>query len=375
MLYNAFATILLVLASPFLALLSLRAKFKKSIPARFFLIGNKKLPKSEIYFHACSLGEVNTISKLALKFDDVKISVTTQTGFNEAKKHFKNVAFLPFEPFLGFWITDCKKLIVFEAELWLNLFKICKKNGSKTILLNARISDKSYKNYLRFRFYYKILFKNVDLVLAQSKLDEKRLRMLGANNIKVVGNIKSAFICKQDKIYKKPDKRVILIASSHNFEEKILLENLKFDKEDQIFIAPRHPERFDEVWDLILKFGSKFNLSCEKFSQNLGFLSDIVLIDTLGELVNFYAISDIVFLCGSFVEGIGGHNPMEPASFNVRLVSGPFFHNQKSLYESVGGIKIVNISSLPAILDENLEKSYVKNMANLDEILDEIRKI
>jgi len=101
---------------------------------------------------------VVALESLASNFKNKAFSVITATGFEKAKSITENSRFLPFESLLPFWLTKSKVLVIFEAELWLNLVRYAKKNGTYVILLNARISDKSYKNYLRFKFYYKLIF-------------------------------------------------------------------------------------------------------------------------------------------------------------------------------------------------------------------------
>lgn len=370
MIYTLFTALLLGICSPFLWLLSFKQKFVRSLRARFFLYQNPKPKFAKYHFHACSLGEACAIEPLVKELKDCRVSVITQTGFDKAKG-YADCRFLPFECFLPFWLSRSDVLIVFEAELWLNLFRVAKSNGSKTILLNARISDKSYKNYLRFKFYYKWLFRYVDLVLAQSQIDKERLLSLGAKNIKVVGNIKSANLPKPSKHYKKPDKRVIIIASSHENEEKNLLANLKLNHNDQLFIAPRHPERFNSVYNIIKD--SIKNISFERFSDNMGLNSQIILVDTLGELVNLYAIADIVVLCGSFEKGIGGHNPIEAAQFKCKILSGEYIHNQKDLYKAVSGIEFCSYENVWQKINSNLKSTKIINMCDMDKIIKEIK--
>ena len=371
MIYTIFTALLLCVLSPFLWLLSFKQKFVRSIKARFFLFKNPKPKFAKYHFHACSFGEACAIEPLVGKLGDCRVSVITQTGFDRASR-YADCRFLPFECFLPFWWVKADVLIVFEAELWLNLFKVAKLNKSKTILLNARISDKSYKNYLRFKFYYKYLFKYVDLVLAQSDIDKDRLSRLGAKNIKVVGNIKSANLVKPSKRYVKPDKRVIIIASSHENEEINLLKNLNLSLNDQLFIAPRHPERFDSVYKII-KDSIKSDMSFEKFSDNMGLRSQIILVDTLGELVNLYQIADIVVLCGSFEKGIGGHNPIEAAQFGCKILSGEYIHNQKDLYRAVSGIEFCSYDNVWDKLNSNLQNTKITNICDLNEIIKEIK--
>lgn len=368
MIYNLSCFIVWLLAIPFLLIATFKKKYKNSILARFFLYKNPPLKEAKYHIHACSLGEVASIKHLFNELGDARLSVTTQTGFNEAKKFTDKISFLPFECFLPFYFSKCDTLIVFEAELWLNLFRVAKNKGARTILLNARISDKSYKSYLRFKFYYKMIFANIDLVLAQSQTDKERLASLGAKNIKVVGNIKSANLPKKTKTYIKPSKHVITLASSHKNEEKKILENIILKDDESLFIVPRHPERFSEVEKLALNFAKKHNYSFEKFSDGKKLNSKINLIDAMGELVNIYAISDIVVLCGSFEKNIGGHNPIEAAQFDCGIISGKFIHNQRSLFTAVSDIKMADYGQLNNLIHQNF-KSKIINSCDFDEVL------
>lgn len=370
MFYNFLSLIIYIALLPFLLILSLKKKYKRSIPARFFLYKNKSPNPCDVQFHACSFGEVNAIIPLAREFNNTLITTITQTGFDLAKKNKFLTKFLPFELFIPFWLKNSKVLIIFEAELWLNLVRYAKKNNTFVILLNARISDKSYKRYLKFAFYYKMIFKNIDLVLAQSKKDATRLKELGAKNIVIFGNVKNFLPQSANKSYKKfDDKFFIVIASSHSGEEEMILNNLEFKKNYKILLAPRHPERFEKV-DIIFKnYAKKNNLSYEKFSQNLDLSSDCILLDTLGELINFYKICDVCILCGSFVDGIGGHNPIEIAQFNKPIISGKYFYNQESLYSSVEGIKIVDKDQIQNALNSKLCKTFIKQNDKMSYLL------
>ena len=183
-----------------LAILAFKKKYRASIPARFFLFKNPKFDASRVHFHACSFGEVRSIAPLVSRFKDAAaVSVVTKTGFDEAKKITQNTRFLPFEIFLPFWLKPAKITVIFEAELWLGLVFWAKFKGSRVILINARISDRSYKSYLKFGFFYRYLFKFIDKVYAQSDLDKERLQRLGAKNkpfcqarVKFTPNQKSA---------------------------------------------------------------------------------------------------------------------------------------------------------------------------------------
>lgn len=364
-----------ILAIPFLFLISFKQKYRQSIPSRFFLYKNRTFNDHNIWFHGCSFGEIKSFQPIIKELNkSVDLTTTTQTGFLEAEKNNQNVRYLPFEIFLPFWIKKPKILVVTEAELWFLLFFIAKKNGAKTILINARISDKSLNSYRRFKWFYKKIFSVIDIVFAQSEIDAKRLKEFGAQKIFVNGNIKTASIPKVSKQYNKPNRRIITIASSHEKEEREILKSIKIDKNDMIIIAPRHPERFEKVKRYVYEYANKLNLSCKTFSND-GFCEcDILVCDTLGELINIYAITDITILCGSFVDKIGGHNPLECGYFKNILISGKYIHNQKALYKLVENIYMCEFHEIDSLLNQDLKQSFLKNENVIEPILKEIRR-
>lgn len=375
--YYILAVFVYVLALPYLIYLGFKKKYKDSIPARFFLYKNGFFKSNEIWFHACSLGEVKSIKPIIKKLEnDVNISVITNTGFAEAKKITDNVRFLPFEIFQPFWQEKQKVLVVMEAELWYMLFLVAKRKGDKTILLNARISDNSYKSYKRFAFFYKRIFENIDEVFAQSKKDETRLKELGAKNVTVTGNIKNSTSFKPTKIYQKPkDKRVIVLASTHEKEEESILENLNLKNSDILIVVPRHPERFEKVDRILQNYSEKSEKSYARLSLDEKIEKDIIFCDKMGELVNFYAITDITILGGSFIDGIGGHNPLEPAYFENIVISGEYVFNQQVLFDDVENIYISKVKNLQTLLEKDLKKSFIKNRVDLKPIIESIKSV
>ena len=358
-----------------LAILAFKKKYRASIPARFFLFKNTKFDASSVHFHACSFGEVRSIAPLVSRFKDAAaVSVVTKTGFDEAKKITSNTRFLPFEIFLPFWLKPAKITVVFEAELWLGLVFWAKFKGSRVILINARISDRSYKSYLKFSFFYRYLFKFIDKIYAQSDLDKERLERLGAKNIVVSGNIKSAFLPSPSKIYDKPKERVIVLASTHAGEEELILRELNLSANDKLILVPRHPERFGEAGDILTKFAVKSGLSFAKFSETKNFDAQCVLVDAMGELVNIYKFSDVVVLGGSFIPNVGGHNPIEAAQFENAVISGEFIFNQKALYSAVDGIKFAKADEISSLLKQNLPKAKIVAKGDASEILKDIEE-
>ena len=389
--YYIFTFIIYIIFLPFLIFLSFKNKYKKSIPARFFLYKNPSFNEKNYHFHSCSLGETKAIKPIIERFEKVNLSVITDTGFEEAKKYENaDVRFLPFEIFLPFWMKPCKALIVIEAELWYMLFFVAKRKCTKTILLNARISEKSYPKYLKFGWFYKKIFENIDLVLAQSEEDKKRLLSIGAKNIKVIGNIKTYFKPKITTKYVKT-KPLLVIASTHAKEEELILKHI-IPSEYQIVIAPRHPQRFDEVYSIMQKYGNvvriskKWKMENGKWKMENGELTqpaimenekfelngDLILMDKMGELVNLYAVADAVILGGSFVDNVGGHNPIEAAYFNTTIISGKYIFNQKPLYDEVEGIIICDAHEISTHL-KHPKKTFVKNNVRIEDIVREVR--
>lgn len=454
MIYTALAFLAWLAAAPFIFILSFKTKYRTSLKARFFLYKNPKFSPAAVHFHACSLGEVNALAPLISKFESVALSTTTQTGFGAARSLTPNSRYLPFENWLPFWLTGSRVLVIFEAELWLNLIRSAKSRGSYVILLNARISDRSYASYLHFKFYYRKAFENIDLVLAQSELDAARLRELGAKNIKVAGNVKSANIAVATKDYSAASANsfVLMISNTHEGEEELILSNLndfiKFcssqsapekysraagtrgdrslpgaelrDEQGstepvnlnvtsldavtssdasfavpnmaplngvslnsvarnsapaiaapqrlKIILAPRHPERFEKVCEICKAWAREHGLSFERFSDGAGLRSDFILLDAFGELANFYKISNAVILGGSFLPKIGGHSPIEAASFSVPIISGRFFHNQKALYALVQNIALCDADKISSVLKGPLKGTRVDKICDLQEI-------
>ena len=374
--YYLLLVFLHILAIPYLLIKSKQSKYKKAIPARFFLRKNKEFEKSGIWFHSCSMGETKALKPLIKyylnKDCQVNLSVATNTGFDEGKKSLKEVRYLPFETLLPFWQVKQKVLVVMEAELWLMLFLIAKIKKTKTILLNARISDSSYKSYKKFSFLYRKIFKNIDIVFAQSQLDKDRLHELGAKNIEVTGNIKLWAKPELKNIFKKPKGTILTAASTHCSEEKLVLEAYE-RKHGKLIVVPRHPERFDEVYMLIEKYAGKKGLSYSRYSSQRSFDFDIILIDEMGMLNDIYAISDIVILGGAF-EKIGGHNPIEPAHFGCKIVSGKNIFNQKALFSHVQNHILIENNELKNILDKSkeLKRSVLKTSGSYEKIIKEI---
>lgn len=378
---------------PPLLYLSIKPKYRRSIPARFFPFLRSLMPKSSgfckdfsphIWLHACSFGEIKSLAPIIQALANHKrrilLTTTTQTGFDLAQSTYASeptirVEFLPFEIFLPFYrhrLQDLQSLIVTEAELWLGLFSTAKTLGAQSLLINARISTRSYPKYRRFRFFYRVLFSCVDRVFAQSQADKDRLSTLGAHHIEVLGNLKLLSPIATSATYPKPSNRLVIVAAStHQGEEELVLQafsalkKLESSKVDSslLILAPRHPERFDEVATQL----ASYPFASARFTQGAQVLNDsrldVVLLDTLGELNNCYAIADVVILGGAFIQA-GGHNPLEPAFFHTRLISGKAIFNQEALFACIDGYTLCEASELEATLlaHQSLPKAAYKPM-------------
>ncbi len=343
---------LYIIALPILFVYSFKKKYKLSIPARFFLQNNPPFhEQNPIWFHLCSFGEAKAIASLLKALNQqVNITTITQTGYDEAKKYNAEVRYLPYEIFLPFWINKHKLLVVLEAEFWYMLFLVATKKGAKIVLLNARISDRSYPKYYKLRWFYKRLFEKTSLILVQSEIDKKRFLALGAKSVEVVGNIKLAAKIAKTKEYQKPKAEVIVAASTHEGEEEPILDAFfEYKKENpnaKLIVVPRHPERFDAVYALMQTKANKHALALSRFSEEQNFQSDLVLVDAMGELNNIYAISDIAILGGAFREDVGGHNPLEPAFFGCKIITGEHYFNQKELFKYVKNVQFVKTEQI-----------------------------
>ena len=373
---------LYIAALPLLIYLSFKPKYKESIPSRFFLFKNPRFKKNGgIWFHVCSLGEARALKPILklLEGYEIKITTITHTGHSEAKRYDAEVRYLPYESFLPFWAKRSDFLVVLEAEFWYLLFIVLKAKRTRIILLNARISEKSVKKYLQFAWFYKKILLHVEMIYAQSETDKNRFLALGARNIEVIGNIKLAGEINKTKEYKKPEAELIVAGSTHEEEEESVLKSfIEYRKRSdaKLAIVPRHPERFESVYKLMQNYAQENTLTLSRFSQTKEFEADMILVDAMGELNNIYAISDIAILGGAFRDDVGGHNPLEPAYFGCKIITGKHFFHQKELFKYVYHVQYVEPSQIhkALIACRDLPPSIVEEKINLKPVIDRIMK-
>jgi 3-deoxy-D-manno-octulosonic-acid transferase len=219
----------------------------------------------------------------------------------------------------------------------------CYENKVDTILINARMSEKSKGRYDRFSYFSRQIFNRLTFVVAQSSNDASRLQSLGANNIAVLGSIKldvtlnEKIISDSKKLrlnwqgaygQKNIARKILLAASTHNGEEEIVLKAYrdikKYHPEALLLLVPRHSERFDQVERLCIR--ENFIVVKRSAGETVSSQTDIVLVDTMGELLMLLGISDVVIMGGTFVDR-GGHNFLEPAIWGIPIVSGKSYYN------------------------------------------------
>lgn len=373
--YTVVATVFYVVALPLLILFSFKKKYHASIPARFFGIKNPPFQPHDIWFHVCSLGEAKAIAPLIerLEHKRVAISVITHTGYEAASKYAAQVRYLPYEIWLWFWIERPQTVVVLEAEFWYLLFRLVRSRGGRVIALNARISDRSFPKYYRMRWFYKQLLTQCDHIFCQSREDMARFIALGAQNVEVVGNIKLAQKIEASRNYPKPAETLVVAASTHEGEEEKIIQAFiayrAHNPSAKLLVVPRHPERFAKVGELIVKTAPQ--LSVERWSVSQTFNTDIILVDAMGELNNLYAISDIAILGGAF-KPIGGHNPLEPAHFGCKIITGEAIFLQRELFKYVSHVQFVGLEGIAEALihAEDLPPSQVNESIDLQRVLD-----
>lgn len=383
-----------ILLFPFVLIyVLLGRKTRKSFLLRlgFFLPRQRET----ILFHTVSVGEFlaarNLIKKIMEENKNIYISTVTLTGREMVLKEKLPHIFFPFDfPFIVERFLNSlnpKVVFIFETEIWPYFIFKCLRKKIPLLIINGRISDKSFKNYKKLKFFFKNFFEKIELVLAQSKEDAERFEFLGAKKVKVCGNLKFDIKIKEipEEIKKFYDKFVEgregwVAGSTLKGEEEIVLkahkEILKRNPDFFLILAPRHPERAPEVEKIISDSG----LSYIKRSQ---FPSDkkteVLLVDTIGELAFLYSYGKIAFVGGSLVEK-GGHNILEPAYFKVPIVIGPHFNNFKEIvnvFLKEGALIIMKKEefSILKLLERDLkeigEKGFEvlnKNRGSLDEV-------
>ncbi|ANB91839.1 hypothetical protein MOVS_07475 [Moraxella ovis] len=332
---------------------------------------NQDLSRGVIWCHAVSLGELNTayplLKKLINQGFKLWITSTTQTGFNRVSQLFAdklgvvvNHSFVPVDNLavVQRFINHVRPVmaIFIETELWATMLHELSQQGIPSVMVNARLTQKSYEGYVRFGKLSRSMMANLSAIIAQDEESAKRFRQLGASDDKVVviDSLKwSSFGQLDDKhdelaaeantwqlIDHKDGRRPIWIAAStHEGEERLVLQVyqklMAMNASVLLILVPRHPERFDEVARLCDEMG--FNTKRRSKNDTIHYDTQVYLADSMGELLGWYQVADVALVAGSLVDK-GGHNPIEPASLGRPVVMGRFTKNCEILVQELSGV-------------------------------------
>ena len=362
-----------------------------------------------IWLHAVSVGEVVTLIPLVDKIKGqigshpIVISVTTKAGYDVARRNFNHAATVIYSPLdltfivnRFFKLIRPKILIIMETEIWPNMLHIAKSNNVPAIIINGRISLRSFGRYKIAKPFLRPTLEKIDLFCMQSEADASRIISIGApvERVKVTGNMKFDVLgvrvegLGSRETLKLNKKDILIVAgSTHRGEEKILLDAYKGLRRDfgnlKLLIAPRHINRIPQLELLVRKVGFvpvrvssmgtynsqgtgltepiSFHETCPHHSTNMGTVPlnecqllgsgtvPIFVLDVIGQLKDLYSIADIVFIGGSLAPH-GGQNPIEPAYFSRPIIFGPYMFNfdeiSHLLLKATAAIEVKDISGL-----------------------------
>ena len=346
----------IIFLSPLIILIRLLKK--KEHPIRFkekFCFFSKKRGQGKlIWFHGASVGEILSIIPLIEKLEKNKninkILITSSTLSSSnifLKFKFKKTIhqFFPIDSnfftkkFLEYWKPSLA--IFIESEIWPNIILNLKNRNIPLVLLNARITKKTYKKWKKISFFSKSIFNKFDICLSQNDETKNYLKKLGAENIKKIGNLKFSEtnlknINKINKNVQKffDSKKILFGAISTHQNEEIFCTKIHADlkkkyKNGITIIIPRHIHRTSEIKEEIEKTGLKIHLHSS--NKKINNKTDIYLVDTFGETKLFIKICKIVFLGGSLIQH-GGQNPLEAARLGCKVIHGPNISNFLEVY-------------------------------------------
>lgn len=386
--YDIVLHLSIIILIPFFILKMITArKYREGIIERFGFIGTGKLSRLKsgpvVWVHAVSVGEskavIPVLKLLKKKRPDVRIlfSTVTTTGNRAIQKEAGSlIDALIYFPLDLSWVvrrvldaTDPALFVVVEKELWPNLLKALRGRGVPAIVVNGTISDRSFRRFKQFGFFFKDIFASIELFCGRTADDTKKAVEAGVMPSKACsfGNLKFDLDPEVPSNERLADLRralgigpsdlVIVAGSTHAGEEVQVIRSFKALRAERpglrLIIAPRHPERFSEVEALIKSSG----LVPSRRTAPTG--GDVILLDTVGELMTFYAIATVAFVGGSLVEDVGGHNLLEPAFFSKPVVYGPHLTTYLSmaelLEEAGGGFRVDDEEGLTGILKTLLQ--------------------
>ena len=369
-----------------------RIKNKKEDPLRYkekFAVRSKDRKKGKlIWFHGSSVGELLSVIPLIRKCEKNKkikqILVTSSTlssasVFKKFKFQKTIHQFFPIDTkhfikkFLNYWKPTAVFFI--ESEIWPNSIHEINKANIKLILINARITKKSFKRWIFFKKFSNFLFGKFDICLSQSKETFNYLKILGAKKIKSPGNLKFSEHVEKENLklnynlnnFLKNKKKIFGAISTHNSEEIFCAEIHKELKKTTnsllTIIIPRHVERCEQIIADLNKY--KFKIHKHSSKKKIRKETEIYLVDTFGETKSFLKKCSVVFLGGSLVER-GGQNPLEAARFGCKVLHGPYISNFREVYDLLKkyqiSYQIINKLNALRIIHKFFNKKQKKNL-------------
>ena len=378
--YNIFLYIIFLI-SPIIFFI--RVLNGKEDPVRLkekLCIYSKKNNLKSIWFHAVSVGELMSIIPVLKILEKNKkidqIIVTTSTISSTKifeKQKFKNIVhrYFPLDTnflnkrFIKYWKPQAAFFV--DSEIWPNMFRNLKNNNIPVILLNGRITNKSFKRWSLIKNFSKSVFKNISLALPSNSETKNFLKKLGVNKIKLIGNLKyygSSKVKTKDKKFLKnkfKNFKVWCAASTHEGEEIIvskLHKNIKRKQKKLLtIIIPRHINRVEKIIAQINV--DKLRVIKHTSKTDIKKNTDIYIVDTYGEASKFYNLSNICFMGGSIINH-GGQNPLEPVRLGNYIINGPNIRNFKEIYKFLSknnmSITTSKISKIQKIIETKLNK-------------------
>lgn len=359
-LYSLLLFLVLILGTPFwLVRMATSGRYRRGLAQRLGFVPADLTAilagRPVLWLHAVSVGEVLAATELIASLErtypahTIAISTTTEAGQRVARERFPQnaVFFLPLDFALlirrYLRILRPQLLLLMESELWPNLMRECHRSGAAVVVINARISDRSFPRYRRLRHLWRPLLRPVSLFLAQGQETADRLRAIGVPSQKVqtTGNLKfdvkaapQGSIFTAIKAALPPGAPSLIAGSTLEGEEALLLtawpEVLRAQPSAVLLLAPRHTPRFAAVVELARQTGFTVHRASTLAATLPISPGDIVVLDTIGDLAGLYALATAAFLGGSLVPA-GGHNPLEPARFGVPVIMGPSFENFREI--------------------------------------------
>jgi len=366
---------------------SLTGKYRQNLGPRLG-VGLKDLTKpisgEVIWVHALSVGEVlsavSLVHTLRKQFPGYKILITTTTesGQQVARQKLTSLDCHFFYMPLDFWwlmqrtvkSIGASLFVLVETDLWPNLFWCLAREGTPIILVNGRLSDRSFPLYRMWRSFFSGAFNNIDVFSMQSQEDARRVGMLGveAAKIRVTGNLKfdqpmaKRVAQEREELVRELEwiqpSATWVAGSTHPGEEDIILRvysRLRQEFSDLcLILAPRNQQRFEEVFKLASQGGWQTLLRSQlPAGKGRGTQMDVLILDTIGELARFYSLGDFAFVGGSLVP-LGGHNPLEAVQRRLPVVFGPHMGNFREiaaiLTDKGGGFRITDEGELFELL-------------------------